>query len=148
MAFDPLIKTCVVSIGKGWGALGELATISITIRAVLPVTHIVWTATGDILTRNPDVLNVDGGAVPVVDQPGWATPAGEAFTGWSYECVASLRFKDGGSERIVKTIQPLSTSGPISLSLVHDGESASSPVITPTEPGAVVDYDFASIITA
>ena len=35
MAFDPLIKTCVVSIGKGWGALGEVATISITIMAIL-----------------------------------------------------------------------------------------------------------------
>lgn len=103
--------------------------------SIRPNRALIWAATGDLIWAvGAELPDPEDGyiaiEVPVVDQAGFVTPAGDPITGWSYFVTVTGTWP-GTSRTTSRTFQVVEASpGVVDVDLLPDS-SASPPVVEP-----------------
>lgn len=126
MAYPAGVSLATVSVGSTFSAFGDTATISVKVTPFFGgLKRIVWTATGEPMVAFSKTYKGAPGEgvsfqVPHVDQEGFVTPAGDAYTMWAY--VADVSVSEAGETLSwSQSFQPLVGQSSIDLDEVPEG---------------------------
>lgn len=137
MAYPAGVSTCNLTLGEAFTAFGEENTVITAI--VTPyfgsqANRIIWSATGEVMAAfSKTYTSTPGGSlsipVPHVNQAGWISTNGSAFTMWAYKVAVTITY-DNQTVTWEQSVQPLVGQTTVDLDTVPVG-GIGTPVSAP-----------------